>query len=114
MTPGLLNLTCPQGATFTKTLTWKVGGTPVDLTGWTARMQVRTRHAAPETLVDIDSSAGITLGGDTGTITVALPATATEALPAGEWRYDLELEAADGTVYRLVEGAFTVTPEVTR
>ena len=114
MTPGLLDLTCPQGATFTKTLTWKVNGDPTDLTGWAARMQVRTRHAAPETLVDVNDTAGITLGGTAGTVTIDLPAAATSELPAGEWRYDLELVKPDGTVYRLVEGAFTVTPEVTR
>lgn len=114
MTPGLLDLTCPQGATFAQVFTWKVGGAAVDLSSFTGRLQVRTRHSSPSPLVSITSNNGITLGGAAGTVTVELPTSTTTALPAGEWRYDLELEAPNGTVYRLLEGAFTVTPEVTR
>jgi hypothetical protein len=35
-------------------------------------------------------------------------------VPAGRWLYDLEVESSNGEVYRLLEGRFAVTPEVTR
>ena len=31
-----------QGSTFTKSFTWSVNGTPVDLTGATAKFQIKT------------------------------------------------------------------------
>ena len=45
MPAGELDLYIEQGATYRKTLTWKTGSpaTPVDLTGYTARLQVRTK-----------------------------------------------------------------------
>lgn len=45
-----LKLLIEQGATFRKTLTWKAGTppVPVNLTGCTARMQMRTYCAEAE------------------------------------------------------------------
>lgn len=115
MTPGILNLVCPAGSTFSKTLTYSVSASPVNLTGWTARLQVRQKHTSTTKLLDLTTSnGGITLGGAAGTITILATATQTAALPDGVWRYDLELVSGSGAVTRLVEGTFAVTPEVTR
>lgn len=112
---GILDLVCPAGATFERTLTYKLNGAAVNLTGWTARMQVRQRHIADTALLDLTTAnGGITLGGAAGTISLLATDTQTGALPEGVWRYDLELIDGSGKVKRLVEGSFTVTPQVTR
>ena len=114
--PGRLDMSCYQGASFDYTLTWQTGGTPVNLSGYTARMQVRDGYDGGSAIVSLTSGTGITLGGTAGTILVALTATQTAAIdatPSGQYVYDLEL-VSGSTVTRLVEGTFIVSPEVTR
>jgi len=112
--PGNLNLTMYQGASWDYTLTWQTNGTPVNITNYSARMQVRVQHKSSTTVFAITSGTGITLGGTAGTILLeALPAT-TAAIGAAQYVYDLELVSPAGAVTRLVEGLFTVDPEVTR
>lgn len=111
------NITIEQGATFTLNATWKAAdGTPVDLTGYSARMQARQTYASATTVLNLTSAGGnIALGGTAGTVVVTISATATAALTA-PWAgvYDLELVSAGGVVTRLLEGSARVTPEVTR
>lgn len=115
MPAGKTDLYVEKGATFATTLTWRdVNNNPVDLTGYTARLQIRRAAAAEDVLVGLTSGAGLTLGGAAGTIAVRIEATVTAAIPADAGVYDLELQAADGTVTRLVEGTVTFSPEVTR
>lgn len=114
--PGRLDMSCYQGASFDYTLTWQTAGTPVNLSGYTARMQVRDGYDGGSAIVSLVSGTGITLGGTAGTILVALTATETAAIdatPSGQYVYDLEL-VTGSTVTRLVEGNFLVSPEVTR
>lgn len=111
--PGYLNLICYQGATFDYLLTWKTSGTAVDLTGYTARMQVREDFTSSTAVLSLTNGSGITLGGTAGTILLATSAGTTAALAAGDYVYDLELVNSN-IVTRLVQGKFTVDPEVTR
>jgi len=115
MPAGLYNITAEQGATFTRTITWNTSaGTPVNLTGYTARMQVRADYDASTALLDLTTeNGGITLGGALGTIVLTATATATAALSSGSYVYDLEL-VLGSTVTRLVQGSFVVNAEVTR
>lgn len=116
MTAASHNILIEQGATFRYNLIWKdSGGVPVDLTGYTARMQIRRRHTDGTALLSLTSTAGdIVLGGSAGTVVVVATAAGTATLPARPSVYDLELISGDGTVTRLVEGEVTITPEVTR
>ena len=113
MIPGKLNLTCPQGSTFSKSLTYKLDDDPVNLTGYDARLQVREFFYSPDPVLSLTSASGITLGASAGTISVLIDAATTASLIPGDYVYDLEL-VAGGTVTRLIEGKFVVTPEVTR
>jgi hypothetical protein len=113
MIPGKYNIVCPQGSTFSQQITYSIDDALVNLTGYTARMQVREKHTSTATILDLDTDAGITLGGALGTITITASATATAAIVAKEYVYDLEL-INGSTVTRILEGKFTVTPEVTR
>lgn len=115
MPAGIYNITAEQGATFTRTITWKnSAGTPINLTGYTARMQVRREYSA--TVADLTlttENGGITLGGALGTIVLSAQASTTASLAAGSYVYDLELVLGN-VVTRLVQGNFLVNAEVTR
>lgn len=117
--PGLLDLNIYQGASWDYTLTWQTGGTPVNLTNYGARMQVRETHASSTAILSLVAGTGITLGGTAGTILLQASATQTAAIsatPPGpqQYVYDLELVSPSSTVIRLVEGRVLVYPEVTR
>lgn len=106
-----------QGATLRDTVTWKVGepSAPVDLTGATARMQVRDKLSSPAVLLELTSdNGGIVLGGAAGTVTLYMDDAATAAITWSAGVYDLEVVLAGGDVRRLLAGAAVVLPEVTR
>lgn len=111
------NFVIKQGATFSQILTWysdKNKTTPVNLTGYTARMQIRNNIEDASPIVDMTTAnSKITLGGAAGTITLNIPATETSALTPGSAVYDLEL-VNGATVIRLLEGSLEITREVTR
>lgn len=115
MTPGRFNFTCPQGSTFNPTLTWKIDNAPVDITGYSARLQVRETHDSDEYIINLTNlNGGITLGGSAGTIDLYISASDTSAALPGDHVYDLEMISSNSTVSRLIEGRFNITPEVTR
>ena len=115
MAAGTLDVTIEQGATFNLLLTWKIDTVPVNLTGYTARLQARVDVEDSEVIVSLTTSnGGITLGGSAGTISLDQTATQTTLLPAGTYVYDLELIAPNSTVTRLVQGELLISPEVTR
>ena len=112
--PGVLDLDCYQGANFDYELTWTVAGSAVNITGYSARMQVRQYAESTAVALSLVSGTGITLGGTAGTIALSAVATATSAVEAGQYVYDLELVSGAGYVTRLVQGTLTVWEEVTR
>jgi hypothetical protein len=113
-TPAALDLICYQGATFNYTLELLIDATPVDFTTYTARMQVRATYEAEETIFNLTTGNGIILGGIAGTIDITILPLISAAQEFGTYVYDLELEDANGDVTRLIYGAFTLDPEVTR
>lgn len=114
MAAGKYNIKVEQGATFILDFTIKTGSTPWNLTSYTARMQVRTSVNASDTLLSLTTSNYITLGGSAGTVAISVPASVTDDLIAGRHVYDFELVSSGGQVWRVLEGKFTVSPEVTR
>jgi hypothetical protein len=114
MTPGLVNFVCPQGSTFRRTLTYTLDEVPVNLSGYSSRLQVREAYYSQNPLVSLVSGSGITLGGSAGTIDILISASATSQFPTGTHVYDLEIVSPSNIVDRLIEGTFNVTPEVTR
>lgn len=116
MAAGEHDITIEQGATFQMSLLWKdSAGDPVNVTGYTARMQVREKVTSTTTLLSLTSDAGdIVLGGTAGTIDVTASATATAAIDEKRGVYDIELVSPGGIVTRLLKGCVTISPEVTR
>ena len=88
---------------------------PVDLTGYTARLQVRETLAATTTLVSLTTeNGGITLGGTAGTIELLIAPADTDDLTATRAVYDLEVISAAGKVTAILEGSIVLGMEVTR
>ncbi|UVO19602.1 hypothetical protein [Stutzerimonas stutzeri] len=85
---------------------------PVDLTGATARMQIRAQLGGAVLLELTTENGGLVITGP-GTLVRTLSATETAALTWTEGVYDLEVEYADGTVQRYLQGAVTVSREGT-
>jgi len=110
------HIICEQGATLDRNLTFRDGnGSLVNLTGFSAHMQVRPTVASATITLDLSTSnSRIVLGGTAGTIVLNVPASTTASLVPGDYVYDLELTSPNGVVRRLVEGKFKVKPEVTR
>lgn len=110
------DFTIEQGATLPLGFSWKSDdGTAVDLTGYTARMQVRQSVGSPDVLLEATTENGLlSISAAQGKVNLLLPPSVTAAITWRRGRYDLELEAPDGTVTRLVEGSVTVSREVTR
>jgi hypothetical protein len=113
---GSYNITCDQGATFKRTITWtNQARVPYNLTGYTARMQVRSTAASSTIVLELTTAnSRITLGGTAGTVNLLVAADVTAALTPGLYVYDLELVSGGGEVTRLIEGNFNVKAEVTR
>lgn len=111
---GSYNFTIEQGATFNLLMTWRIDNVPVNLTGYTARLQARIDVDETDTILSLTTGAGITLGGAAGTISLDQTATQTAVLPKGEYVYDLELQTSGGIVTRLLQGELNISAEVTR
>lgn len=118
MAATVYDLEIEQGATFGRVLTLKLNdNSPFPLFGYVGRSQIRSNaHASNVTgsfEVVIPSQLDATV--EPGVIHLTMAATATAALPANRpLVYDLEIEGADGTVLRLLQGKVTVSAEITR
>lgn len=115
MIAGTYNLNIDQGATFERTITVKnPDGSLFDLSGYTARMQIREEIDSPDFQVELTTeNGGITLGGSDGTIVLYI-SNAVTATFDDEGVYDIELIAPSTKVYRVLKGKVRVDYEVTR
>ena len=114
MLAGLLDIEIEQGATFELVFIYQdEAGNPFDLTGMTARMQLRRTYNSPDALLSLTTeNSRIIFDPFAGKITLSVSATDTTPL-TGSGVYDLEL--IDGsTVNRILEGSFKVCAEATK
>ena len=116
MATGNTDFYIEQGATFVITLTWKdEEGSLVDLTGCTARMQVRKIVASETVLLELTTGNGrISIDVVKGEITLTVSATDTASLTWKTAVYDLEIVHPDSTITRLLQGNVIISREVTR
>jgi hypothetical protein len=114
------NFSLNQGSTFRKVFTKQQpdGATPVDLTGYSARMHLRQDVKAPGVELELTTSnGGITINPVLGRVEIYITALQSADLAARDFVYDIELyydDDGEEIVERLVEGKVTVRPEVTR
>jgi len=108
----IANMYAEAGASFSRVITYTDSeGGLVNLTGYTAELQVRATVSSETPIL----TKVPTLGGSEGTVSWGYTPAETATLTAAKYVYAIELtKTADGTVTRLVEGALTVSPEVVR
>lgn len=106
-----------KGATWTMQLTLRdAAGNPINLTGYSVRMQLRVAVDAAAALITLDNAsnggASIT-NASGGVVTFTMTPNQTAALPEGVVVYAVERESG-GVVAREPEGRGLVTPEIAR
>jgi hypothetical protein len=104
-----------HGATFKQNFVWMdATRVPINLTGCTARMQIRQKFTSDEFYVELTTENGkIVLGGTTGTVDLIMSPTDTESILTNGV-YDLEVIFTNGDVVRLLYGAVNISKNVTR
>lgn len=110
------NFQVEQGTTLIKPIVWRdSSGNPVNLTGYSAKMQARSSVTSDEVLLELSTANGkIVIVPLEGKLTLTMSPAVTSAMTWRRARYDLEITAGDGNVTRLIEGEITVSREVTR
>lgn len=112
-----LNLKINQGATYKHTIYWtNDADLPINILGFTARMQARLTHSSTNSLIDLTTENGrIIIGNATnGEIRLYISAADTANMDWSSGVYDLEMVSPLGDVTRLIEGKISVSKEVTR
>lgn len=115
---GTWNMCINEGADFNVTLTWTTSNPaePVNLTGWSAHLQIRSTYADYGGTVYVDltpDNGGLVLGGTAGTIQIVIPASTTATLQFQAAVYDLKVTDPSGGITRLIQGNVRFSREVT-
>jgi len=126
MPAGKYSFVIEQGATTTFEVQYKDStNTPVDLSGYGARLQIRPSAESNTILLSLSSSlqsdgTGLNMSGSNGTtpptsgsIGVYISAHSSSLLSFGEAAYDLEIHSG-ATVSRILQGCVKLSKEVTR
>ena len=125
MIAGSYNITCEQGASFSRIIALEQPRTPTEedpslyevysLVDHTARMQVRrTLESTGSPIISLTTeNERIELDGINGLITLSISAADSAALTSSGV-YDLEIIDINGLVSRVIQGTFTLSLEVTR
>jgi hypothetical protein len=104
-----------QGADWFFNVTYEQpAGTPVNITSYTAALQLRSLPESTTAVLSLTTGNGITITGASGLVAVHATAAQTGGIIAGDYYYDLEITSPQGIVTRLVQGQALVNPQVTR
>ena len=110
-----VDLTIEQGATFTdESLLVDADGEVIDLTGYTARMDIKADIADTDPVISLTTDNGrIIITPSAGSVLLYLDPAETAAISIERGVYDLEVVSAGGDVTRLMQGAVVVDLNVT-
>ena len=116
MLPASYDFVLRQGSTWNQSIVWKdSNGVPVNLTGYSARMQIRPQVNSETVIVELTSENGrIDIDAPSGKLTLSLDAETTAGICQSTGVYDIELESLDGTVTAILAGSVKIGREVTR
>ena len=104
-----------QGSDCTITFALKDKNGPIDLTGYTAAMQIRRFTFSQDAVDTLTTCNGrLSIDAEGGKITAKFPNAITEKYPPDTMVYDIEIESDTGEITRIIEGKVRVSPEVTR
>lgn len=110
------NTVIDQGADWFINFTYEQpAGTPVDISGCTAALQIRTSPLARTAVLTLTDGDGITIVGVDGLLECHATSEQTAAITNGRYAYDIEITfPVSGVVTRLAQGTVEVSPQVTR
>lgn len=109
------NVEIDQGADWFLNVTYEQpAGTPVNITGYTSALQLRSLPTDATAVLSLSTGSGITITGASGLVAVHATAAQTRAIDEGIYYYDLEITSQSNIVTRLVQGQAYVSAEVTR
>lgn len=109
MTAANYNFTLEQGVPLSKTILLKNGDNSVkDITGFTAKMQLRQYPSHPDILLELSTTnSKLNINTGTGGVTMIFSLADTSILTFSECSYDLFLYNGSNT-FRAIEGKITV------
>jgi hypothetical protein len=112
---GQKNFEVDQNATFSFIVEYKDNnGLPIDLTGSSAKLQVRDTKGGSKLAFSLTSPAGgITIDPTNGKLTVKMTPTQTNKLFYPKSSYDLMVSDSNGNKIKLIEGFLTLSRSVT-
>lgn len=87
--------------------------TPVELTGFTANMEIRDKSTGT-LIIALDETSGITINNTNKTIVISLTAAQTDVITNTKGIYDLEMTSADGKVTKILSGKVKFEAQVTQ
>jgi hypothetical protein len=110
--PGTYDIELRQGDSYAQVITFREGDgtTPLNLTGYTVRAQLRRWPSSPDGVDFTIDTTQLVLG----EITIRLSGAQTTGLRPRPYSWDLELEEPGGTVQTVLAGTVTVNAQVTR
>jgi hypothetical protein len=113
--PAVVDLVIHQGSDFSHVVSvLDPSGAILNLTGYTARMQIRSYVDSIATLEDMTTGNGkIGLNGPAGQLTLQLTSAVTAAYTWRSGVYDLEIASSGAIVTRIMQGNVSLSPEVT-
>lgn len=117
MSAGKLDLEIEQGTEYRRTLIWKTQDTvpqPINLTGASARMQIRDKQQGTVFVEASTTNGKIALGTTNGVINIALTEADTTSLNKRRLKYDLEIWSPTIPKSRVIEGNVFVSPNITQ
>jgi hypothetical protein len=114
MAAGVYNLVIDQGSDFGIRVTVTQNSTPVNLTGYSARAQLRkTKLASGAPSASFVCT--VPAPQANGVVTMNMSNSVSSSLEAGQYFYDLEIfTVGDAQATRILQGEVKITAEVTR
>lgn len=107
---GTYDIKTDENSDYQQPLIWKRDGVAVNLSGYTAKMQLRGKF---DFVYELSTSNGRINITEDNVIILNISSTAMKVWPAKQLNYDLVLTSSTGVVRTLVRGKFRINPGVT-
>lgn len=108
------NFTITAFADYTFTAEYKDSdGQAIDITGYSAFMQIRKTFSTPAAL-SLSDGDGLTIDGTAGEVAIHFTGEQTGQLIKGPWLYNLFVVSQDGYRTELIKGTISIAPSATQ
>ena len=110
-----INFKVIQGDSFIIRVTYKnPNGTPIDLTGYTAKMDVRNEPSGKILCASITDQSGITITPSTGVLDIEFTPAQTRKFTLPSCAYQLQIRSSSGTQTTILKGYISTSAAVIR